>query len=218
MTIGISLEEAGINIGSEKIKSDRLTADVLDLRLKQNQEKQYDDVREKLKLEAGKAKFTVLDIGPGLQPVLSIDQKDGDLWVGVDVALGYEENQTVSRSERTVEMGAKRILIPAEAETVPEFKADLIMIIAPNPENIVKDGLLEQIEKFIGQETMIFIKLDNRTVENEVYGVRARAMIKGFLRKHHFVQDDLSSLGDRAIDTTHSKDAIGGTVFRGKKQ
>lgn len=197
----------------EKLTDSLISARVLDFRLKS-----YEASRAEIMGIIERSNFKVLDVGPGFRPPeISIDQRSGDGWIGADVALGYNIDQKVARGDRRVEMGAERVLVPGEVEVIPSFKADLIMMIAPNPRNIVEDDLLGQIEKFIGQGTKIYILLDNRTIESRQYEAEARREVVKFLKTNGFVQDDLSDLDGRVIDTSRSKDAIGGTVFKGKK-
>lgn len=205
--------EFALNLAKEKIKTPLLETKKLDFRLAK-----YDESRAAFRREVEKSNFKVLDVGPGFNPpVLSIDQKDGDLWIGVDPALDYEVDTKTQRGERLVEMGASRILVPGEADVMPAFKADLIMIVAPNPKDIVEGGLLDQIEKYLGKGTMVYLKLDNRTMESAIYGKSAKAKIIDFFRQHGFISDELNDLNGRMIDTSTSKDAVGGSVFKAKK-
>ncbi len=204
---------AEFNLGKERVTDTLLSARVLDFRLKT-----FDASKAQIMEIIERSKFRVLDVGPGFRPPgLSVDQRSGDVWIGADVALGYFIDQKVARGDRRVEMGAERVLVPGEVEVIPSFKADLIMMIAPNPRNIVEDDLLGQLEKFIRQGTIIYILLDNRTNESRQYGEEARRIIRRFLKENGIVQDDLSDLDGRVIDTSRSKDAVGGTVFKGKK-
>lgn len=202
-----------LNLISEKLVSPLVQAEVLDFRLKT-----FDQSKARLKEVLSQSKFSVLDVGPGFRPPnLSIDQRPGDLWVGVDIALGYFVDQKVARGDRDVDINSKRLIVPGEVEVLPEFKADLIMMIAPNPRNIVEDDLLGQLEKFIGPGTKVYILLDNRTAESHQFGKAAKAEIIRFLKSSGFAQNDLSDLDGRVIDTSRSKDAVGGTVFKAKK-
>lgn len=205
--------EFNIDLATEKLKSQRIPAEVLDFGFQS-----YDKSRVRLNEVVSESKFSVIDVGPGFNPPnLSIDQKSGDLWIGADLALKSEPNQTIARGDRRVEQGAKRVLIPGEVEVLPAFKADLIMMIAPNPKNIVDDDLLGQVVKFLGVGTKFYLKLDNRTSEAKSFGAEAREVVKKFLKENGFVPDELDGLGDRIIDTSSSKDAIGGAVFKAKK-
>jgi hypothetical protein len=210
--IGTPLD-AELNLSKEKLTDSLIPAIVLDFRLKT-----YDKSKVQMMEIIQRSNFKVLDVGPGFRPPgISIDQRSGDLWIGADVALGYFIDQKVARGDRRVEMGAERVIVPGEVEVIPSFQADLIMMIAPNPRNIVEDDLLGQMEKFIGPGTKIYLLLDNRTNESRQFGADARRTIIQFLRKNGVVEDDLSDLDGRVIDTSRSKDAIGGTVFKGKK-
>ena len=206
--------EISIDMGKEKLKRSLIPAEVLDFGF-QNFDKSKPCLQEIL----SKSKFTVIDVGPGFNPPkLSVDQKSTDLWIGADIALKSEPvNQMVARGSRDVEERAKRILVPGEIEALPKFTADLIMIIAPNPKNIVEDDLLGQIDKFVGPGTRIYILLDNRTAESHQFGKEAKAKIVRFLKEKKFTRDDLSDLDGRIIDPSGSQDAIGGTIFKGKK-
>lgn len=202
-----------LDLALEKLTSPLVQAEVLDFRLKT-----FDESKARLKDILSKSSFSVLDVGPGFRPPnLSIDQRSGDVWVGVDVALGYFVDQKVARGDRDVDVNSSRLIVPGEVEVLPAFKADLIMMIAPNPRNIVEDDLLGQLEKFIGPGTKIYILLDNRTAESQQYGREAKKEITTFLKQHGFVQDEFNDLEGRVIDTSMSKDAVGGTVFKGKK-
>ncbi len=205
----------GEPVYTEEVVEDqrRVDAEVLDFRLKT-----FDDSKAKLREEVAKAKFKILDIGPGFNPpLLSIELKEKDLWVGVDPALGFDQNQKVDKGNLEASVNSKRILIPGYADEAPPFKADLMMLVAPNPKDIAEGDLLDQLEKFFGQGTQIYILLDRRTNESRIYGQTAGDKIKSFLKRNGFVPDDLEGIGDREIDISSSKDAIGGRVFKGKK-
>ncbi|HAI22818.1 TPA: hypothetical protein DCP77_03820 [Candidatus Collierbacteria bacterium] len=160
--------------------------------------------------------FVVLDIGPGGERTnLSVSQRKGDLWIGVDRAINAN-NIDFRKGSVRVDEDSKRVLVPSYTDELPDVKADLIMMVAPNPQSIVEEGLLGDIERFCKKGTQLFILLDNRTRESQFYGKKALRVLAEFLENNNFDPDDLA-IGDRKIDTSTSRDAIGGRVVTASK-
>lgn len=160
--------------------------------------------------------FVVLDIGPGGERTnLSVSQRKGDLWIGVDRAINANNIDFRKGSVRIGE-DTKRVIVPGYTDELPDVKVDLIMMVAPNPQSIVEEGLLSDVERFCKKGTQLFILLDNRTRESQFYGKKALKVLAEFMENNNFDPDDLA-IGDRKIDTSTSRDAIGGRVVTASK-
>ncbi len=160
--------------------------------------------------------FVVLDIGPGGERTnLSVSQRKGDLWIGVDRAINAN-NIDFRKGSVRIDEDTKRVVVPGYTDELPDVKVDLIMMVAPNPQSIVEEGLLSDVERFCKKGTQLFILLDNRTRESQLYGKKALKVLAEFLENNNFDPDDLV-IGDRKIDTSTSRDAIGGRVVTASK-
>lgn len=202
--------EIANNENSEKAKkvelSSSLSYEVVDFSNMRAVEK-----KEKMESLLVDRNFVVLDIGPGGERTnLSVSQRRGDLWIGVDRAINAN-NIDFRKGSLRIDEDAKRVIVPGYTDELPDVKVDLIMMVAPNPQSIVEEGLLSDIERFCKKGTQLFILLDNRTRESQFYGKKAMKVLAEFLENNSFDPDDLA-IGDRKIDTSSSRDAIGGRV------
>lgn len=163
-------------------------------------------------------KFIVIDVGPGFDPpLLSIDQLQRDLWIGVDNTPVEKKFTKANKGRCKTLPGSKRVFCPStDIDEVPEVKADLIMMVAPNPLNIIEDGLLYKLEKFLKVGTKIYIKQGNVMDEDRRYRKEAKKMINAFLFGNGFMDNDID-IGNRSIDTSTSKNSIGGLITVGEK-
>jgi len=76
--------------------------------------------------------FVVLDIGPGGERTnLSVSQRKGDLWIGVDRAINAN-NIDFRKGSVRIEEDTKRVIVPGYTDELPDVKVDLIMMVAPN--------------------------------------------------------------------------------------
>lgn len=172
--------------------------------------------RDKMENLLSNRNFVVLDIGPGGERThLSVSQRKGDLWIGVDRAIDTN-NIDFRKGLVGVEEDTKRVIVPGYTDEIPDVKADLIMMVAPNPQSIVEEGLLSDIERFCKKGTQLFILLDNRTEEGQFYGKKALKVLAEFMEDNNFDPDDLA-IGDRKIDISTSRDAVGGRVVTASK-
>ena len=87
-------------VDKSRIKDSYIHAEVLNLKT--------DGDKKKLKGFTEMSMFRVLDVGPGYNPILSVDLKAGDVYVGVDPALS---SSSLKRGNRTVEAELKNFLI-----------------------------------------------------------------------------------------------------------
>jgi hypothetical protein len=172
--------------------------------------------KEKMERLRNGRNFVVLDIGPGGERTnLSVSQRKGDLWIGVDPAIDVNKID-FRKGLVKIEEQAKRVIVPGYSDELPDVKADLVMMVAPNPQNIAEEGLLNDIERFCKKGTQLFILLDKRTRESLVYGKDALKKIARFMEKNHFDPEELE-IGDRKIDISSSRDATGGRVITATK-
>lgn len=110
---------------------------------------------ETAEMRAGKI---VLEIGPG--EVLGIGLKRKDVYIGVEPYSGSKKlNERINRAER----GA-RINLVEDNQLLPKFSPDLVLSVAPNP-NDIEDGVWYEYEKFIKKAKVVVMVLDTRTIE-----------------------------------------------------
>jgi hypothetical protein len=136
---------------------------------------------------------TILEIGCGVNPRLSWGLNSGDLWVGCDPAA---TKGIVIKGERPVKRSAGLVIFPYKAEELaekfPGLKPDVISIVAPNQEDIVKRRIFNDgLKKFLDpeKEQVMIVVLDTRTVEAEQYQEEAKQIIRDWRSNNGFKPD-----------------------------
>jgi hypothetical protein len=141
--------------------------------------------------------FSVLDIGCGVQPRLSWELKSGDFWVGCDPNY---KNGLVYKGSIPMDRRAVLTIFRSRVEDVPEFKPDLISVIAPNQQDIA-DGQIfnDEIRKFLDpqKEQTLVVVLDTRTVEAFDYQPKAKQIIKQWAKENGFKPDAENQILDK---------------------
>lgn len=141
--------------------------------------------------------FTILDVGCGENPRLSWALASGDLWVGCDPAA---TNGIVIKGDRPLRQSARLVVFSYMAEEIPAFKPDVISIIAPNQEDIVKGHIFDDtLERFLdsNKEQALVVILDTRTYESELYQEEAKEIIRDWRKKNGFKPDAENSALDK---------------------
>lgn len=113
-------------------------------------------------------RLIVIEVGCGVDPICAISkdeaQKRAVIWIGIDP--GIRGLLLTSSLGDGVDM---KILVRDEASSLVGVVADLIVMVAPNPRDLV-DDLLEQVEGFfVPNKTKIVIALDDRTHESKEF-------------------------------------------------
>ena len=134
-----------------------------------------------------------LDVGCGIDPRLSWGLGTGDLWIGCDPSA---TKGIVVKGERPVKRSAKLVIFPYQAEELaekfPDLIPDVISIIAPNQEDVVKGRVFnEGLKKFLDpkKEQVLVIVLDTQTFEAEEYGEEAKQRIRSWRIENGFKPD-----------------------------
>lgn len=144
---------------------------------------------ENTRLKGGKI---ILEIGPGKSGGVGLNKND--LYIGIEPNFGGELNFKVNKAE----LGAK-IAILDDSLNLPDFPPDLVICLAPNP-NDIDNGMLWEYERFINRKkTAVVIVLDTRTWE-----AKSGLGVKGLTRK---VVDDLDEMGRRRINYKEADDS-----------
>lgn len=141
--------------------------------------------------------FTILDVGCGEKPRLSWSLGPGDLWIGCDPAA---INSIVIKGERSIRQSAQLVVFPFMAEEIPTFKPDVISIIAPNQEEIVKGYVFnDTLKKFLdpGKEQVLVVILDTRTEEAVEFQDEARHILRDWRKENGFTTDTENPVLDR---------------------
>ncbi|MGA2910957.1 MAG: hypothetical protein ABSE04_04140 [Candidatus Microgenomates bacterium] len=136
-----------------------------------------------------RSSFSILDVGCGEKPRLSWALSAGDLWVGCDPAA---TNGIVIKGERPVRQSAGLVVFPYTADEIPLFKPDVISVIAPNQEDIVKGRVFNDgLEKLLdpGKEQTMVVLLDTRTHESQTFQEEAKHFISRWRRENGFKPD-----------------------------
>jgi len=133
--------------------------------------------------------FSILDVGCGENPRLSWGLNAGNLWVGCDPAA---TNGIVIKGECPVRHSAWLVVFPYMAEEIPAFKPDVISIIAPSQEEIVKGYVFnDTLKRFLDpdKEQALVVILDTRTWEADKFQEEAKQVIRGWRRENGFRPD-----------------------------
>lgn len=141
--------------------------------------------------------LAILDVGCGENPRLSWKLDPGDLWVGCDPAA---TNGIVIKGEQPIRQGMQLVVFPCMAEEIPTFKPDVISVIAPSQEEIVKGYLFnDALEKFLDpeKEQTLVIILDTRTREAAEYQNEAKHRIQDWRRQNGFKLDPENPVLDK---------------------
>ena len=134
---------------------------------------------------------STLDIGCGSEPRLSWKLGPSALWVGCDPEIKFEEGSThVSvHKSKPVSTESKLVLFSSVAADVPEFKPDVISIIAPNPKDIDEEQILNtDLEKFLdpGKPQKIVVVLEKRSLEANAALESNKERIGTWMKEHGF--------------------------------
>jgi hypothetical protein len=141
--------------------------------------------------------LTILDIGCGEKPRLSWQLESGDLWVGCDPAA---TNGVVIKGEHPIKQGALLVVYPLMAEEIPTFKPDVISIIAPSQEEIIKGYVFnDTLKKFLDpkKEQVLVVVLDTRTEEAAKFQEEAKQIIKDWRSENGFKPDAENQILDK---------------------
>jgi len=141
--------------------------------------------------------FTILDIGCGEIPRLSWQLGSGDLWVGCDPAA---TNGVVIKGERPIKQSAHLVVYPLMAEEIPTFKPDVISIIAPSQEEIVKGYVFnDTLKKFLDpdKEQVLVVILDTRTEEAAKFQDEAKQILRYWRQENGFKPDTENQILDK---------------------
>lgn len=130
----------------------------------------------------------LLEIGPG--EVMGIKPEAGDVWVGLDpIFSGVEVGES----------GGAKTVRADDAGRLPKFVPDLVLAVAPDP-NDIEGGLLWDYERFIKGAGMVVVVVDTRTRE-----ALSGAGVKGAVAK---VIKDLREMG-RRVESGEVGETIG---------
>lgn len=138
-----------------------------------------------------KANHTILEVGCGNPPRLSWSLKNKELWVGCDPAIKDRTREiSVHVGDIKVEPQSKLVVFSSALEDIDTFKPNVIICMAPNPENVV-DGRIfnDSLSNFLNSEKKqyLIIGLDNRTYEALTHRIKAKEQILQWAWENKFV-------------------------------
>ncbi len=112
----------------------------------------------------------ILDVGSGGR--LSVSLRSGDLYVMVDPMMG--PGGSIISGENRREQGSKTVCFSSDIQDVPRFRSDLVMMVAPNPVDIIDGDLLDQLLPYFRMSKNVLFVLDTGTIEATINPVTLR--------------------------------------------
>ncbi len=122
----------------------------------------------------------IMEIGPGES--LGLEVKNKDVYIGIEPhSRSKELNSRVNKAHPL-----SKVFLVENSDTLPDFKPNLVLCVAPNP-NDIEDGMLYDYENFLKNAEGIVLALDTRTVE-----ANSGSGVKGLVKK---IQSDFREMG-----------------------
>ena len=149
---------------------------------------------EEARTQKGKV---ILEIGPGES--LGVEVKKNDVYIGVEP---YSSSKQLKDRVNRANPEAKINLVE-NAYTLPDFAPDLMLMVAPNP-NDIEDGILFDYEGKFNQAKGIVIALDTRTRE-----ATSGSGVKGLVQK---IRSDFREMGIKDFNAARCRTNISGLM------
>ncbi len=111
----------------------------------------------------------ILDVG--MAGRMNANVGSGSLYIGVDPLIG--PNDRFKLGVNKIGQGARVVAFESKIDELQVFNTDLLICVAPNPENIVEDGLLYDLEGHLKKARHALFVFDKRTFEAKGYGKEA---------------------------------------------
>ncbi len=102
----------------------------------------------------------------GCNDKISICLGKKDLWVGADPGVSGELTH-LNKGRNKIFSTSKRLMAISSVSDLPEVSPDLVLMVAPNPADIVDKNMLSDVaEKLMGGDAKLLLVLDTQSYES----------------------------------------------------
>ncbi len=140
------------------------------------------EMEKQIETAKGNKAKVIFEIGPGES--LGIEVKKKDVYIGMEpYSRSKKLNDKINKAHPM-----STVNLVEQVYTLPDFEADLVLAVAPNP-NDIEDGMLFDYEPWLRRAEGIVLALDTRTIE-----ANTGSGVKGLVKK---IQSDFREMGIR---------------------